>query len=480
MSGALPSPGPDPVVAALRTALGDAAVITPDRADAIAPYLRDWRGQYQSRARAVIRPARTAAVSRALTLTHRHRVPVIPLGGNTGHVGGGVGSGAEVILSTERLTAIRALDADNDTATVEAGVILSDLQTAALGADRFFPLSLGAEGSCRIGGNIATNAGGVAVLKYGTTRDLVLGLEVVLADGQVWDGLNALRKNNTGYDLKQLFIGAEGTLGVITAAVVKLFPKPRQVATALVGLADPRQALGLLHRARARTGDRITAFELMPRVLTDLAVARVPGTAPPPEDGAGCPWYALIEATSPAPGEDLAPSLETALAEALEDGTLQTATPAPSLSARAAFWRLREAIVEAQRAIGPGVKHDISVPVARMPGFITETTNALAQIAPDATVFAFGHLGDGNIHFNLGAADPDARRRVIANQDRLTRFVHDRVVAAGGAISAEHGIGLMKCRELAERKAPVELAMMRAVKAALDPDGLMNPGKVIS
>ena len=446
---------------------------------AMAPYLVEERGLYQGAARAVVRPADTAEVAAVVRLCAAGKVAIVPQAGNTGLVGGGIPfeHGGEIVLSVQRLTRIRSIDAENFTITAEAGCILADVQAAADAADRLFPLSLAAEGSCRIGGNIATNAGGVAVLRYGNTRELVLGLEVVLPDGRVWDGLRALRKDNTGYDLKQLFIGSEGTLGVITAAVLKLFPRPCERQTALVGVAGPAQAVALLARLRAASGDRVTAFELMPRVALDMVVRHIPGTVDPL--AGRHPWYVLTELSSSRADGGVRAALEEGLKEALADGLADDAVLAESLDQRLALWRLRETIPEAQKPEGGSIKHDIAVPVSRVPAFLVAAGAAVEALIPGIRVVAFGHLGDGNIHFNLSqpaGADKDA---YLARWHEVNRVVHDIVAGLDGSISAEHGLGRLKRDDLARYRSPVELEMMAALKRTLDPLGIMNPGKVV-
>ena len=447
-------------------------------ADDVAPYLAEQRGLFHGRALAVVRPGSTAELARVAGLCAAERLAMVPQGGNTGLCGGGVPPehGRAVVISTERLNRIRALDPLDFTLTAEAGCILADLQAAAERADCLFPLSMASEGSCRIGGNLSTNAGGVNVLRYGNARDQVLGLEVVLADGRIWNGLKALRKDNTGYDLKQLFIGAEGTLGIITAAVLRLFPRPREVQTALVALADPAAAIAILHSARAASGDAVTACELLPRIALDLDLAHLPGLRDPFDTPH--PWYLLLELSSSRPG-GLREALESVLQEALDSGGARDAVLAQSGEQRKALWRLRESVPEAQRRDGASIKHDIAVAPSRAPELIRRATAAVEAALPGVRVVAFGHLGDGNIHFNLSQppeADPAA---FLAEWERINLIVHDIVIAMDGSISAEHGIGRLKLGEMARTKAEVEIDLMRRIKTALDPAGLMNPGKVV-
>ena len=462
---------------AVTAIVGPAGRITePDR---MQPFLVEERGLFRGRSPMVVRPASTAEVAAVVRLCAAHRVPVVPQGGNTGLVGGGIPfeSDTEIVLSLSRLNRIRAVDSLNFTATVEAGCVLADVQRAAEDAGRLFPLSLGAEGSCQIGGNVSTNAGGVAVLHYGNTRDLVLGLEVVLADGTVWDGLRALRKDNTGYDLKQLFIGAEGTLGIVTAAVVKLFPRPTDIQTALVALTDLDRVLPLLAGLRAVSGDALTAIELIPRIGLELGMRHVPGVGDP--FGAAHAWYALVELSSSRPAGGLRNTLESVLAAAIAEGTASDAVLADSMERRQALWRIREAIPEAQKREGGSIKHDVSVPVSKVPAFIGAASAEVEAALPGVRVVAFGHVGDGNIHFNLTQPAGADRAAFLAHWERCNRVVHDRAAALGGSISAEHGIGRLKKRELVNYKAEVELALMRRIKSALDPLNIMNPGKIL-
>ena len=427
------------------------------------PYLTDWRKQYSGPAECVVRPASTDEVARVMGLCAREGLAVVPQGGNTGLVGGSVPSGArrELVLSLGRMNRIRSLDRLNDTMTVEAGCILASIQAAAADAGRLFPLSLAAEGSCQIGGNLSTNAGGVNVLRYGNARDQVLGLEVVLPDGRVWDGLRALRKDNTGYDLKQLFLGAEGTLGVITAAVLRLYPKPSATATAWVALASPGQAVELLAALRNRIGERVSAFELVSRACLEAVLAHLPGARDPL--GAPHPWYVLAEFGDSGATEDLLARLEPAL----ED---YQAVLAQSVEQARSLWRLRESIPEAQFS---NVKHDISVPVSSIPEFIAQSDAALKAAFPQAQIYCFGHVGDGNLHYNIGPAS------LLAQREAVNRIVYHAVARLGGSISAEHGLGQLKREAIRQQKSALELELMRALKTALDPKGLMNPGKLL-
>jgi len=460
----------------LATIVGPAHLLT--GGEDLAPYLVEERGLYRGQALAVTRPGSTAEVASVVRACAEAGVAVVPQGGRTGLCGGGVPVTPEpgVVITTERLERIRAIDPVDFTVTVEAGCILATLQAAAEAEGCLFPLSLAAEGSCRIGGNIATNAGGTNVLRYGSTRDLVLGLEVVLPDGQVWNGLKALRKDNTGYALTQMFIGSEGTLGIITAAVLKLFPRPVERQTALVAIPDPQAALALLGRTRRASGDAVTACELMSRLAVDLAIRHIPGLRDPLETRA--PWLVLLELSSSRPG-GLREALESVLEAALEDGTALDAVLAESETQRNALWRLRESIPEAQKHEGGSIKHDIAVATSRVPELIERATAAVTAAAPGARVVAFGHIGDGNIHFNLSQPVGADKAAFLAEWSRINQVVHDVVQAMDGSISAEHGIGRLKPNELARTKPPLDLDLMRRIKAAFDPAGRMNPGAVL-
>jgi len=464
---------PNQLLDSIRDAVGDRGWTTDPHA--IAPHLVELRGLWQGECAMAVSPATTGEVAAVVGLCNAAGVPVVPQGGNTGLVGGGVARGG-ILLMLGRLNRIREVDPVNATLTAEAGSVLADIQRAADEAGRLFPLSLGAEGSCQIGGNLSTNAGGVQVLRYGTARDLVLGLEVVLPDGRVWDGLRALRKDNTGYDLKQLFIGAEGTLGVITAAVLKLFPKPARRETALAAVPGAEAALGLFQRLRDEAADALTAFEFMDRQSIELAAAHVEGVADPFAEPH--PGYALIE-LSGGGADDLSGALERVLARAVEDGQCADAVLAQSGTQAKALWRLREAVPESQRVAGASIKHDVSVAVSRIPEFLERARPIVEAAVPGARIVAFGHLGDGNLHYNLSQPEGVDGEAFLAERQRVNRLVHDLADQMGGSFSAEHGIGLLKRDELQRYKAGPALDLMRALKAAVDPKGIMNPGKVL-
>ena len=440
----------------------------------------DWRKLYRGATPAVVRPASAAEVAAVVGICAETRTAIVPQGGNTGMCGAAVPhpDGAEIVLSLARLNRILEVDALNNTISVEAGCILANIQQAAREAGRLFPLSLGAEGSCQIGGNLSTNAGGVNVLRYGNTRELVLGLQVVLPDGRLWDGMRGLRKDNTGYDLKQIFVGAEGSLGIITAAVLKLFPLPRSRATAWAAVKDPQAALELLALVRGHCGDRVTAFELISRNCLELVLRHIPGTRDPL--AARHQWYVLAEIGDAQPGEAARLDLERALAAAIERGLSADAAIAASESQAQALWRLRETIPEAARD-EPGMlyRHDISIAVSQVPSFIRDAREALAARFPGANVICFGHLGDGNLHYN--AFVPGRRRDDPAARDAgdVTQTVYDIVRRFHGSFSAEHGIGQSKLAEMARYKSPLELELMHRLKATFDPAGIMNPGKVL-
>jgi FAD/FMN-containing dehydrogenase len=457
--------------------VGPDGILT-DAAD-IAPYLTDHRKLYQGRALAVIVPRSVEEISRLLRFCNENRIGVVPHGGNTGYCGGATPdeSGNQIVVSMRRMNRIRGVDALNYSLVAEAGCILADVQRAADEAERFFPLSLGSEGTCQIGGNLSTNAGGLSVLRYGMMRELVLGLEVVLADGRVLSSLSALRKDNTGYDIKSLFLGAEGTLGIITAASVKLFPKIRSSATAFAAVPKVRAAVDLLARLREASGDRISSFELIPRIGVELTTQHIPGVIDPLQQPYS--WYVLCELTSARAADPLDTIMEEALGAALEDCLVLDAALARSERERAALWKLRETIPEAQRLDGASLKHDISVTITALPDFVERASRWVEDNVPDGRLVIYGHVGDGNLHFNLNQAPGSDRNIFLAREPAIKRALHDLVSEFGGSFSAEHGIGRLKVGELEHYAAPVEIDLMRAVKKALDPNGVLNPGKVL-
>ncbi|MBP6018488.1 MAG: FAD-binding oxidoreductase [Burkholderiaceae bacterium] len=475
-----------PLVFELQQMLGQQHVLTGDQAK---PWLTDWRGRYQGRALAVVRPGSVEQVAQVVKWCVERRVPMVPQGGNTGLCGGATpdDTGRALVISLTRLDSIRSVDTGNDTMVAEAGCILHHVQQAARDADRLFPLSLAAEGTCTLGGNLATNAGGTQVLRYGNARDLVLGLEVVTAQGDIWHGLRALRKNNTGYDLRNLYIGSEGTLGIITAAAIKLYPQPRAQTTALLALSSLQDAVDVLNAARSWFAASLTGFELMARnclegVIECFPEQRLPFSErrTPFQDGAaGSPWYALLEVSDSESAQHARERFEALAQQIMEKGLIQDAVVAESLAQSQALWHLRESIPLAEKRYGKSVKHDISVPVSRIPDFVNTTNAALQKHFPGVEHIIFGHLGDGNLHYNVARGQVWSEAQLLEQQDAIHQLVHDSVHAVGGAISAEHGVGQLKRDLLPRYKDPVELALMRHIKQALDPLGLMNPGKVL-
>ena len=461
----------------LRAVVGDEGYL--DRSGDVEPYLIDQRKLYRGATPLVLRPNSTQQVAEILAICNAERIAVVPSGGNTGYCGGATPSenGSQIVLSLGRMRKIRSIDALNYTMTVEAGCVLADLQAAAEQADRFLPLTLGSEGSCQIGGNLSTNAGGTSVVRYGMARSLTLGLEVVLPDGRIWDGLKTLRKDNTGYDLRDLFIGAEGTLGVITAATLKLFPRPRTVVTAMIALSNVEAAIELLAQLRAASGDAITTFELMPRIVIDFQLKYLSGVADPFERS--YPFYALVEVQSARDDAALATAIEESLGAAIEAGRIDDAVLAQNEAQRQAFWSLRERVPEGERKAGASIKHDVSVAITDIPALLQEGSAAMHSIVPAGRVIAFGHLGDGNLHFNLCQPENMDRVAFEAFTPQVNHAVHDVVTRYRGSIAAEHGIGQLKRNELARYKSAVEMDLMRAIKRALDPNGIMNPGKVL-
>lgn len=438
--------------------------------------MNEWRGLVRGRCMMVVRPSTTQEVSAVLSVCHENGIPVTPQGGNTGMVGGAVPNGG-IVLSMSRLNRIRHVDRVNATMELEAGCILENAQSAAEALDMLVPLSLASEGSCQIGGNIATNAGGTNTLRFGNLRENVLGLEVVLSDGRIWCGLRGLRKNNTGYDLKHLFIGSEGTLGVVTAAILRLVPRPTQTHTMLAALPSLDAVLTLFARMREVMGDVVLAFELIPQIGLELARRHVPGVAVPFEQAHS--QYALIELAASRGSTGLRNMLEETVSGALEEGIVDDAVIAESLSQAEAIWHIRESIPEAQSREGAVIKHDVSIPLSNIVEFMERGTELVETGMPGARVVAFGHVGDGNIHFNLLQPEVMDRQSFLAHMPRINRLVHDLVAALGGSFSAEHGIGSAKTADMTLYRSAVELDMMRAVKLALDPRGLMNPGKVL-
>jgi len=446
--------------------------------DAMVPYLKEWRDLFRGKAQAIVRPGSTAEVAALVKLAAETGTNLVPQGGNTGLVGGQipVADGREIILSLQRLDKVRAVDVEGDTMIVEAGVTLQRAQGAAEAAGRLFPLSLASEGSCTIGGNLSTNAGGTAVLAYGNARELCMGLEVVLADGRIWNGLKQLRKDNTGYDLKNLFIGAEGTLGIITAAVLKLFPLPAARATAFLAVPGPEEALALLNAAKAGAGGTLTTFELMPRIGLDFVLRHASGTRDPLSEPS--PWYVLMEVSAQS-AAGLDEAVETFLGEALENGLVTDAALAGSLNQRADFWKLREMLSEVQTYEGGSIKHDVSVPLHATPEFLARAIATVEQMVPGCRPIPFGHLGDGNIHFNVSQPVGGDKAAFLARWEEMNHAVHAIVSEMHGSISAEHGIGRLKRYLLPSVKDPVELDLMRTLKATLDPKGILNPGAVL-
>lgn len=467
----------DGLLTRLATIVGPDDVLT--LPTAMAPYEHERRGLFTGAAIAVVRPPDTRAVAGVAAACAAADVALVPQGGNTGLVGGTSASDARpaVVISLERLSRIRHVDPANRTLTAEAGCTLSAIQEAAANHDRLFPLSYAAEEECRLGGNLATNAGGMNVLRYGNARELTLGLEVVLPDGRIWDGLSALRKDNSGYDLRDLFIGAEGTLGIITAAVVRLFPRPRQTTTALIGLKSPDAALTLLHRMQAATGESLTAYELMSRFSVTTAVRHTKACAEPFANTH--PWYVLMDASTTRDADDLPLRMGATLGETYNDGLLQEWHLGSESDAREALWRIRNHIPAAQKGEGGSIKHDVSVPVSRVPEFLARADDVVADALPGARPCAFGHVGDGNIHYNVSQPEGMDRDTFLAQWQPLSRRIHDLVADMGGSFAAEHGVGRLKTDELTRLKSPIETDLMRAIKTAFDPDHRMNPGVLV-
>jgi FAD/FMN-containing dehydrogenase len=477
-----PPPTAAQILGGLERILGAENMLTPAAPGPggdLEAYLTDHRRLYHGRALAVALPRTVAQVTELLAFCNGQRIGVVPQGGNTSYCGGATPdeSATQIVVSLSRLSRIRRLDPLEYSLVAEAGCVLADLQRAADEAQRLFPLSLGSEGSCQLGGNLSTNAGGIHVLRYGMMRDLVLGLEVALADGRLLSSLGTLRKDNTGYDVKSLFLGAEGTLGIITAASLKLFPKLRAFATAFAAVPDPQAAVTLLARLRDASGDRVSSFELIPRIAVELTTRHIPGVRDPLNSPHS--WYVLCELTSARAADPLEELLERSLAGALEEGLVLDAAVARGERDRAAFWKLRETIPEAQRLDGGSLKHDISVPLASIPDFIERGSRWIAANVPEGRLVAYGHVGDGNLHFNINQAPHADSAVFLAREEQVKRAIHDLVKDFDGSFSAEHGIGRLKVGELERYSSPVELDLMRAIKRALDPNGILNPGKVL-
>jgi FAD/FMN-containing dehydrogenase len=472
VQGAVP-PLPPELIAKFRAVVGDKYTVT-DAAD-IAPYVTEERDLFHGRSPLVLRPGSTAEVSAICKLASAHKIALVPQGGNTGLVGGQTPHHGEVVVSLRRLDKIREIDPASNTMTCEAGVVLQIAQQRAAEVDRLFPLSLGAEGSCTIGGNLSTNAGGTAALAYGVAREMALGLEVVLADGRILNGLSKLKKDNTGYDLRNLFIGAEGTLGIITAATLRLFPKPHAVETAYVGLKSPAQALKLLSISQNEAGGSLTSFELLADIAVDFSLRHGIDIRDPLESKH--PWYVLMELSSSR--DDARDAVEAILAKGMEEGIVDDAVIAANLTQRAGFWKLRDEMSAAQKPEGGSIKHDISVPVAAVPAFIEEANAAVVKLIPGSRPVPFGHLGDGNIHYNVSQPIGGNAADFLARWHEVNEVVFAIVLRMGGSISAEHGIGVLKRDELPDVKDKVAIELMRGIKAMLDPLGIMNPGKVL-
>ncbi len=462
------------ILETLHSIVGDKGFTT-DKTE-ISPFLTESRGRFHGVCDVLLKPENANEVSQILTICNDENIPVVPQGGNTGHCGGAVPDGG-VLLNLSRLNKIRHLDPLNATITVEAGCILADIQEAADDAGLMFPLSLAAEGSCQIGGNLATNAGGIHVLRYGNTRELTLGMEAVLPTGELWNGLRGLRKDNTGYDLKHLFIGAEGTLGVITATVLKLFPQPKEIETAFIGAASPLHLIETFNRLRDHFGEDLSAFEILPRFGLEIVRKHFDNAQDPftrPHD-----WYGVIELSSPRKGAGLKSALQEILHGLFDDQYVQDAIVAESLTQAKALWALRENMSEAQKHEGGSIKHDVSVPVSKIAEFITETSHMLNNILPGIRLCTFGHLGDGNIHFNISQPVDMDKQAFLGHWEEFNDVVHQMAEKFNGSFSAEHGIGLLKIKEMETYRGGPELDMMRAIKHALDPNGIMNPGKIV-
>lgn len=471
-SAARAAPSPD-TIASIRAIVGEKGVI---EGNDQAPFLSEWRGRWPGEAAMIVAPASTKQVADIVKICAAGNIAITPQGGNTGLVGGQIPSGNEILLSLKRMRRIRDVSPLNNTMTVDAGLTLAEAQLAANDADRLFPLSIGSEGSCQIGGVISTNAGGVNVLRYGNTRDLVLGLEAVMPNGEIWNSLKRLRKDNTGYDLKQLLIGGEGTLGIVTGAVLKLFPKPANVVTACAGVASAADAVALLSQMQGATGGAATSFELMSRRCIDLVLKHIPETRDPLQSPHH--WYALMEFSS-GQSSGLRSDIENALGNALNKNLIADATIAESQAQAAMFWRIRHSISEAINGEGLGARHDVSVATSDIPGFLEKAGAEIERLAPGARIVAFGHIGDGNIHYDVIPAEGARPNALDEKRPMIEAAVYDVIDLFDGSISAEHGIGRHRRETLAKRKSAIELEMMRAIKNALDPKGIMNPGKML-
>lgn len=463
----------------LEQIVGETQVLT---GEAMTPYLIDWRGRYRGEALAVVRPSSTEEVAAVVRVCVAHKIPMVPSGGNTGMCGGATPdeSGRALVVCLARLNRVREIDTDNDTITVEAGCILQAVQEAARVADRLFPLSLAAEGSCTIGGNLSTNAGGTQVLRYGNTRELALGLEVVTPQGEIWHGLRGLRKDNTGYDLRDLYIGSEGTLGIITAATLKLYPVPVAQRIAMLALNSLEDAIAMLSRARAGFGASLTGFEVMMGPVLKAVVRLYPQQRLPFEGpSADSPWFAILELSDSESAEHAQARFESVLGAAIEDGLVVDAAIAENIAQSKAIWHLRESIPLAEAELGKSIKHDVSIPISLIGQFVEKTNAALQAKFPGIQHIVFGHLGDGNLHYNVARAPNQTEHELLATQYDVYQLVHDSVHAHDGSISAEHGVGQLKRDELTRYKSELELRLMKQIKQALDPHGLMNPGKVL-
>jgi len=471
------APVDDTVIERLKAVVGPGGFLD-DPADLEAAST-SWRDDWKGAVPLLLRPKTTDEVAALVRICAETKTRIVPQGGNTGLTGASQPHAdmSEVIISTSRMNQVREVDTANDTMTVEPGVILQEIQRVAAENDRLFPLSLGAEGSCQIGGNISTNAGGTQVLRYGNTRALVLGLEVVLPSGEIWTGLRSLRKDNTGYDLKHLFIGAEGTLGIITAAVLRLFPLPSATETAWVALQSPEKAVELLGFMKSKLGEQVSGFELLQRSIVDIVLQNIDGTEDPVADV--YPWYVLVEVSGQGAPGSLSDPFTDALGAAAEAGIIDDAAVASSGAQAKKFWQMREDMAEAQKRAGPSIKHDVSVPVSKIPQFLREASDALETAYPGINIVTFGHVGDGNMHYNPVAPEGTTRQAFAAERPNVNRIVHDLVIKFDGSISAEHGVGRLRLDENMRYKSPVEIGLMQTVKRALDPDNIMNPGKVI-